>query len=150
MSNTYTSVREQVVAAAGTYARQYPSVVDGVTNAITESGSVDAGKDFLRGAGYGTYAYLLDSVSLPTVAQAETSFTPPYVEREVAAEVIRAFLVGEEDMPEEDVTALLVLAGLEDEVVPEPEIETVVSEDTVDPGLFRRLVEFARGKGFRG
>jgi hypothetical protein len=78
-------------------------------------------------------------------------------DKAAAASVIRAFI--EEGQPHvegsdfdgflpDEVTALLVLAGLEDEVVPEPEPE--VDEGPVDRGLFRRLVDFAKGHGFSG
>ena len=146
MSNT--SVREQVVTAAGSYARTYPSVVDDVVAAIETLGSVEAGKARLRDLGYGSYAYLLDSVTVDSVPQAEPGF-----DKATAAEVIRAFLeygqphIGNDGFDSEAVDALLVLAGIEDEVIPEPE---PVDEGPVDRGLFRRLVDFAKGHGFSG
>lgn len=73
-------------------------------------------------------------------------------DRATAASVIRAFIqdgeyhVGDRGAPKEDVDALLVLAGLEDEVIPEPEPEAEVS----DPSVLQRLVSWARGQGFGG
>lgn len=150
---TSTNVREQVVSAAGHYARTYPSVVNDVVNAITESGNVDAGKERLRALGYGGYAHLLDGVTLDSVGQATVSVDA--FDKATACEVIRAFITtgaphldGAQGASEEQVTALLQIAGLED--VPEPVVEEPVEDAPVDAGLFRRLVEFARGHGFRG
>jgi hypothetical protein len=70
-----------------------------------------------------------------------------------ASEVIRAFISDDSDhdggeYDESEVTALLILAGLED--APEPEPEVVAEETTVDAGMFQRLVAFARRHGFTG
>lgn len=142
------SIRSQVVTAAGSYARSYPGEVDRVTSAIAEHGTVQAGKDYLASRGYGSYAYLLDSVVLDEVAQSNG------FDKATACEVIRAFITtgaphldGAQGASPEQVTALLQIAGLED--VPEPEVEVPV-EDSVDPSLFQRLVAFARGHGFSG
>jgi formaldehyde-activating enzyme involved in methanogenesis len=69
-----------------------------------------------------------------------------------AAAVIRAFItsgskhltkVGRRGASEEEVTALLQIAGLED--VPVTQVT-----DQVDSGLLHRLIEFAKSKGFKG
>lgn len=147
-SIAYADVHEKVTAAAGRYARDHSSLVNGVSSAIAERGTVQAGKDYLGACGYGGYAYLLDSVTLDSVNV--ESF-----DKATACEVIRAFLTdgrhlqsaGEDAHPDEDVTALLQIAGLEDVPEPEPEAQ---EEQSVDAGLFHRLVQFARGHGFRG
>lgn len=144
-----TTIREQVIYAAGVYAAQYPTYVDGVVNAINEAGSVEAGKDYLRSIGGGDFTYLLDSVTIPTgdhpSEPGDVAFIEhPSLDRVTAAEVIRAFLA--EYHREVDIDALLILAGLEDE--PAPVFED--DDDVVDPGLFARLVSFARGHGFSG
>ena len=154
---TNLSVREQVLSAGGSYARQYPSIVEGVISAINEAGSVQAGKDFLSRAGYGSYAYLLDRVTLPTVEQAPE--VAESFDRDGACEVIRSFIQDgygshEGEYDEDKVDALLVLAGLMDEPVVEPEAET--EETGVAAALAKisqtldGLVEFAKGHGFRG
>lgn len=152
-STAISNVREQVVSAAGRYARQYPRVVDGVVSAISEAGSVQAGKDYLRNTGYGAYAYLLDSVTVDSVAQSEEEVI---LDAAVVCEVIRAFITegsphlgrsGRGATPEQ-VTALLQIAGLED--VPEPEPVTVESGEGVEVGVLHRLVNWAKGIGFSG
>lgn len=78
-------------------------------------------------------------------------------DKEQAAAVIRAFLIGEEDYTEGEVKALLVLAGIEEEE-PEPEVtdEAVTEEESIGD-IARRieatvngLVQFARQHGYRG
>jgi hypothetical protein len=80
-------------------------------------------------------------------------------DKEQAAAVIRAFLIGEEDYTEGEVKALLVLAGIEEEEPePEPEVtdEAGVEEESIGD-IARRieatvngLVQFARQHGYRG
>jgi hypothetical protein len=78
-------------------------------------------------------------------------------DREEAARVIRAFLIDVEDYEDDEVTALLVLAGIEDEPEPEPEVveEPEAEDDT--PAWAKRLLDkveslasFARRHGYDG
>jgi hypothetical protein len=81
-------------------------------------------------------------------------------DRETACAVIRAFIEEgenpEADYTAEEVTALLVLAGLEDEVVPEPEVDDEAGSDLATmireavAAAVAPLVEFARRHGYRG
>jgi hypothetical protein len=109
-------------------------------NAIETGGSVQAGKDYLARYGYSDYGHLLDSVSIDSVSQ---TVDPSYdFDKATACEVVRVFLA--DFHPDEQVTALLQIAGLED--VPEP----VVEEPIEDLSMWARLVQWARGQGFSG
>jgi hypothetical protein len=93
----------------------------------------------------------------------EFEFTGDF-DKATACEVIRAFIqigYGSDDSAaeydEDDVTALLILAGLEDEPEPEPEVVDEVAPEDETPRWAQRLMQqveglasFARQHGFRG
>lgn len=76
---------------------------------------------------------------------------PAVFDKAEACRVIRSLISasdtrhnGRGGYSDDEVTALLVLAGLEDE--PDPEVQVEVTSQ----GMFNRLLDWARGQGFRG
>lgn len=180
---TSMTIEQAVRQTAGRYADSHPSIVSGVVANYNEGGPEQA-KRFLINAGHGGFASYVDEVSRlvndPSVAEAPTESAALPIEpfepfdKAQACEVIRAFLIDIEEYEQDEVTALLVLAGLEDEVVPEPEPEPFGHEpqpgadetgfggDAPEPAddtasvlarieaTLSGLVGFARGHGYSG
>lgn len=158
---TSMTVEQAVELTAGRYADTHPSIVSGVIANYNEGGPEQA-KQFLIRAGHSGFTSYVDEVSRlvndPSLAE-PTDVQPGSVDPQVACQVIRAFLIDEEGYSNEEVAALLVLAGLEDEVVPEPEPEPfgheVEADDTASvlariESTLSGLVGFARGHGYSG
>lgn len=132
-----------------------------------------------RDAGLAEYAYRQYVNSVVTALEAEfiadqsvtdePETSTDTVDRAATAEVVRALLVDAKQKAErgqivgisdEDIDAFLVIAGLEDEPEPEPEVLESVSEATslsylsgLVQGAVQRLdalTEFARRHGFNG
>lgn len=101
--------------------------------------------------GYGVDRRVTDRITERLFATPVTSTPLAAFDKAGAAATIRAFIqngsahVGQNGASEEDVTALLVIAGLEDEVVP-----VAVDPEVQHAGLLTRLASWARGQGFSG
>src|SRR4051812_25813611 len=147
--------READALGYGTYSQQINEAVRHV-----ESGNFDALQRALvqYGLDERRAADVTDRIEAQVreVPATEDATTDGF-DKDAAVHVLRTFLqegydhsVNEAEYDEDEVDALLILAGLMDE--PEPVVEAASEEqvEAVDPSLFQRLVAFARRNGFTG
>lgn len=152
--NARTAV-QSVAADLGYGSRTYASQVESIAAAF-ERGETDSTIQSTLVSYGATRSTAVTAVSRvrELLADTETTTEDASFDRATAASVIRAFIqngehhVGDRGASKEDVDALLILAGLEDEPEPEP---LIVGGTEVEPGgLIARLVDWARRNGFAG